>query len=212
MVAVVALVVLVLWVTGRRERAVRAWAAEVGWTYVGSDRALLRRWRGRPFGLGGGRVRELCVGTFDGRAAMSFAYQRQNGQGEVTATFHVLVVELPAPLSTLELTPGDLPQRLAARLGAQDVDLESAEFNEAWRVATPNERFAHAVLHPRLMERLLLPDALGTSLRLEGSDLLTWSPGAPLYDTVEPRLRLLSDLIDSVPRFVWLDHGYDPGN
>lgn len=191
----------------------RAWADSVGWTVVGTDRSLVSRWPGTPFGIGSNRrVSELVVGSFDGRPAMSFAYRYTTGSGKnrSTSTFHVIALALPTYLPRLELTPGNALQRLAARLGAQDIEFESQAFNDAWRVAAPDERFAHSVLHPRLMERLLRPDAARTSLRIEGTDLLSWSPGAPRYDAIGPRLRVLSDVVDAVPRFVWLDHGHDP--
>ena len=124
----------------------------------------------------------------------------------------MVATALPTYLSTLELTPGNPLQRFAARLGAQDIDFESEAFNAAWRIAAPNERFAHSVLHPRLMERLLQPDATGMSLRIEGTDILCWAHGAPRYDLIGPRLRVMSDVVAAVPRFVWLDHGYDPVN
>lgn len=205
--------VLAWWWHRQRMERKRAWAASVGWTVVGTDRSLVRRWHGTPFGVGDSRrVSELVVGRFDGRPAMSFAYRYTTGSGKErqTSTFHVIALGLPAYLPRLELTPGHALQRFAARLGAQDIELESAEFNDAWRVAARDERFAHAVLNPRVMERLLAPDARGMSMRIEGTDILCWSSGLPRYDRIGPRLRVMSSVVAGVPRFVWLDHGHDP--
>lgn len=215
LVLFLAVVGFVWWSHRRRLQRKREWAASVGWVLVGTDRTLPGRWSERPFGVGRRRrVTELVVGTFEGRPAMSFAYRYTTGAGrnQRTLTFHVVAMALPAYLPTLELTPDNALQRFTSRFGAQDIQFESKAFNDAWRIVARDERFAHSVLHPRLMERLLQPDATGMSWRFEGTDVLCWAPGAPRYDLIGPRLRVMSDVVAGVPRFVWLDHGYDPGN
>jgi hypothetical protein len=201
------------WVRHRRLRRLQEWAASVGWTYLGGDRSLVRRWRGRPFDIGDSkRVSELVAGTFAGRPALSFRFECTTGTGKnrSTLTYHVVTTALPTWLPTLELMPENVATRLARALGFPDIELESEEFNRVWRVGAGDHRFAHAVLHPRLMERLLRPDARGMSWRIEGSDILSWSTGAPRTEAIAPRLQVLAAVVDAVPRFVWLDHGHDP--
>lgn len=197
----------------RRERLAREWAARVGWHYVGTDRSLLTRWYHRPFGVGEEqRISELVTGTWAGRTALSFAYGYTTGRGKERQDhlLHVAVLQLPAYLPTVALTPENLATRLAKALGGQDVVVESEAFNKAWRVEAPDARFAHDVVHPRLMERLLQADARGLSLRLEGTDLLCWTTGAPHLDDLARRLGVMTAVVESVPRYVWVDHGYDP--
>lgn len=211
--AVPAVLVAGWWFHRRRQEAVRAWAAGVGWQVVGTDPSLVHRWRGRPFGTGGSRrVSELVVGRFAGRPAMSFCYRYTTGSGKnrSTVTHHVVALGLPTYLPTVELTPDGLGAKVAKAFGGQDIAFESEDFNRVWRVTAPDPRFAHAVVHPRLMERLLRPDAAGLSLRVEGTDVLCWSLGTPRLEAVGPRLQVLTALVEQVPRFVWLDHGYDP--
>lgn len=196
-----------------REKLLRAWAASVGWTYVGSDASLVARWRGEPFGIGSSRrTSEVVTGGYRGRPAVSFAYRYTTGSGKsrTTHTYHVVATTLPAYLSTLELTPDGLGARVAKALGGQDLQLESEAFNQVWRVEAPNPKFASDVVHPRLMERLMRPDARGMCLRIEGTDIVSWRAGASDLGTVASRLDVLGAVIDSVPRFVWQDHGYDP--
>lgn len=209
----VGMVALVLWLNRKREQRLRAWAAAVGWRYVGADHALTRRWRSQPFGTGHSRrAHEVVVGQFRGRPAMSFAYTYRTGSGksESSYTFHVIAVALPAYLSHLELQPEGLAAKLAKTFGTQDIQFESDDFNRAWLVQASNPKFAHDVLHPRTMERLLRPDARGFSFRIEGTDLLLWSSGTQRLDLIAPRLEVASAVIDAIPRFVWQDHGYDP--
>ncbi len=203
-----------LWLEARRRKAVREWAERVGWTYVGSDRSLVGRWRGAPFGTGSSRrTSEVVVGPWQGRQCVSFRYQFTTGSGKnrTTHTYHVVAMALPAYLPTLELTPEGVGARIAKAFGGQDIQFESEDFNRAWRVRAADERFAHAVVHPRLMARLLQGDARGLALRVEGTDVLCWAQGNPNLDGLARRLTVMAAVADAVPRFVWQDHGHDPG-
>ncbi len=202
-----------IWSQRRRTRTIQAWATAAGWRYVGSDPSLVTRWRGTPFGVGHGhQVSDLVTGRFAGRPSMSFTYRYRTGSGkeESTYTFHVVATSLPAYLPNLQLTPEHLGARIARAFGRQDIQFESEDFNRAWRVQAGVERFAHDVLHPRLMERLLQPDAR-MNLRIEATDILCWAPGSTSLSRVAARLGVLAAVVDAVPRFVWQDHGYDPG-
>ena len=203
-----------IWLQVRRRKQIRVWAAASGWTYVGTDPSLARRWRGEPFGRGSSpHVTDLMVGRWGGRPATSFTYTYTTGSGkdESTHTFHVIALALPAYLSTLELTPEGVGTRLARAFGAQDIQFESEDFNRAWRVRASDAKFAHDVLHPRMMERLLAGDAQGLSIWILGTELLCWVPGGADLEAVDERLAVLDAIVDAIPRFVWLEHGYDPG-
>ena len=198
----------------RRRARVIAWAAAKGWTYQDTAPALTRRWQGAPFGVGSSRrATSLLTGTWQGRSATSFSYRYSvsNGKSRSTFTFQVLALGLPVCLPTLELTPEGLGDRIAKAFGGQDLEFESADFNRAWRVTSGDPRFASDVVHPRLMELLLEPGARA-NLRIEGTDIRTWSPGATDLGLIASRLGLLDAVVRSIPRFVWLDHGHDPGN
>lgn len=195
----------------RRVEALRRWATATGWTYVGSDASLVRRWRGQPFGQGHAqRTSDVLVGTFEGARALSFAYAWTTGSGknQTTHTAHVVALGLPATLPWVEVTPQGLGARLAKVFGAQDIDFELQEFNDAFRVASGDARVAHAIIHPRHMEALLAGPRL--PWRIEGADVLTWRLGGTDLATIHPALVALRDVRDAVPRHVWQDHGWDP--
>lgn len=196
-----------------RVKVTKEWAARIGWTYVGSDPSLVGRWRGRPFDIGRSRrTSEVVTGTFQGRQAVSFVYRYTTGSGKnrSTTTHHVVAISLPAYLPTLELTNEGLGAKVAKTFGGQDLEFESEAFNRRWRVEARDAKFAHDVIHPRLMERLLRPDAVGLDLRIEGSDILCWKLGGSDLDAVAGRLAVMSAVADAVPRYIWLDHGHDP--
>lgn len=209
---VIAFVISVLY-QRHREKLARTWAASAGWTFVGVDRSLGSRWAGQPFGVGRARTaKEVLRGTFAERPATSFTYEYTTGAGKSqrTVAHHVVALALPAPLPAVELTHDGVGAGLAKAFGGQDIQFESAAFNERWRVEAADVKSAHDIVHPRLMERLLEPDALGMNLRIEGAHLLCWAGGAQDFDQIARYLTVMTAVVEHVPRFVWLDHGYDP--
>ena len=213
LLAVPGLLVLMYLHQRRRQQAFAAWAAQRGWTYAASDAALTALWSGQPFGVGRSRrATEVLSGTFEGMPVTSFTYRWTTGdrQRQQTETRHVVVVGLPAFLPTLEITPDGVGAKLAKAVGGQDLRFESEEFNRTWRVECRLPKFASDVVHPRLMERLLEADARGESMRIEGTAILTWAYGASNLDTLPYRIGLLLSVLRTIPRHVWLEHGYDP--
>ncbi|MBO3083247.1 hypothetical protein [Cellulomonas fengjieae] len=201
------------WVDKRRNERFRAWARRNGWSYSESEPGLARLSDGQPFGAGGSRTaREVLRGQFESLAALSFTYEWTTGAGKTRRTHyaHVIALALPTSLPSVEVTPEGLGARLGKLVGMQDIGFESDAFNRAYRVAAPDERTGHAIVHPRLMERLLQPDALGTPWRIDGTWILTWDSGKTKVDRLAPRLGLLAAVVRSVPRHVWLEHGHDP--
>ncbi len=192
----------------RRRRAEQRWAAERGWQLRG-DQALAERMLG-VFGLGGRcTVSHLVAGSYAGRPASTFEYVEAGVSASVHV--HVVAISLPVPLPGLRLSPQALGDDLAGALGGQDIAFESADFNRAWRVRAGDATYAHDVVHPRLMERLLAGDAQGLSIWVTGTDVLAWVPGKPDLADVDRRLAVLTAFVEAIPRFVWLDHGHDPG-
>ncbi|WP_028050468.1 DUF3137 domain-containing protein [Cellulomonas sp. URHD0024] len=209
----VAFAALGWWASRKRIERLRVWASANGWTYATSDRSLVDFSRMQPFGVGHAKkATEVLAGRFERLSALSFTYRWTTGSGRdsTTHTAHVVAMVLPAALPTVELTPDGFGAKLAKLVGAQDIQFESDDFNRAFRVASSDPRVAHAIVHPRLMERMLRDDALGSSWRIEGTWILTWATGSTDLDRLASRLALLSSIVRSIPRHVWLDHGFDP--
>jgi len=192
----------------RRRRAEQRWAAQRQWVVRG-DQALAERMLGL-FGVGTScRVSHLIAGGYAGRPAMTFEYWE--GGGNTSVKCHVVAVSLPVRLPGLRLSPEAMTDQVVEAVGGQDIAFESEEFNRAWRVRADDAKFAHDVLHPRMMERLMAGDAQGLSVWVYGSEILCWIPGRADLASVDERLAVLTAVVDAIPRFVWLDHGYDPG-
>jgi hypothetical protein len=203
----------------KRREALFAWCALHGWTYARSDDSLTWRWHGTPFGVGERRRAEnVLQGTVGSRPALAFDYSYQtsstDSKGNRTTTTHrfavVVVGGLPVPLPRLEVTPDNVLKRAAAAigLGAEDIHLESDDFNRRFRVTCPDRKLAFDVLHPRLMQMLLHAPAV--AWRFDGTELVSWDSGRVAPDEALVRAMMLSSVVDAVPTFVWKDRGYDP--
>ncbi|WP_159618068.1 hypothetical protein [Ruania rhizosphaerae] len=197
----------------RREHLAR-WAAARGWRYTPSAPHLVSRWRSEPFGRGSSRrATNVLSGDFHGRHVVSMTYKYTTGSGKnrSTHTFHVIAMHLPAPLPWLQLSPEGMGDSIAKFFGGQDIEFESEAFNDAWRVKAPPGQYAYDVIHPRMMERLMQPDALRRTISIEGQDILMNVSGRQQEQYIDAYANLLYGIVDQVPRHVWLRAGYDPG-
>lgn len=202
----------------KRRSLLVQWAAANNWTFAARDDSWCVRWQGEPFGNGNNRkARNVLTGQWKGRPFSSFDYSydtyTSNGQGgERTEThyFAVSAVTLPTYLPRLQVTPENLLTRLGNALGLSDIELESEDFNRAFRVSANDPKFASDVLNARTMEMLLARPHF--SWRIEGTDILCWSSGEQHPAEVTARVATMLDVVNGIPSFVWHDNGYDAGS
>ncbi len=210
-------------------QAMVTWARSVGWAPMRDGRAPMEQWPGLaayleqerrprppsvadawrlpPFGLGPAVVEGLLVGRYCGRLAVTFEYGTAQG-AQLRATqvrYHVVAIQLPAALPTVWFAPRwvDAP----AVGDGREVLFESAEFNDGWRVTGDDPRFVHAAVTPLVMRRLLQPDAAGLELRIEGGSVVHWRLARPDPESTDRALRVLADVVEALPPFVWQEYG-----
>lgn len=202
------------WYWGKKQReAAQAWAASRGWTYTRTVPELVQRWGSAPFRRGHSRrTQNVLTGSFHGMHVVSFQYQFTTGSGKnrSTHTYHVVSLSLPARLPWLSLTPDGAGAGVAKFFGGQDLNFESQAFNDAWRVQGPEGRFAYDFIHPRMMDRLMAPDALGRSITVEGNDIFIAVSGSQRLEAIDVYVNTLYGIQDLIPRHLWLNVGYDP--
>lgn len=203
------------WLSNKKRReAAQAFAASRGWTYTANVPGLVDRWRSAPFGIGSSRrASNVLTGAFHGRQVVSFDYQYTTGSGKNRSTsyFHVLALSLPAALPWLRLSPDGAGAAMARFFGGQDIDFESGAFNEAWRVqASPPPQYAYDFVHPRMIDRLMAPDAVGKTITVEGADIMLVVSGHQVLEAIDLYANLLYGIDDLIPRHLWLKVGYDP--
>jgi hypothetical protein len=224
-IGVVAVVGAVLWWAARavahdeRKHSVSWWSARNGFRYTTGTPQLLGHLRGAPFDRGTSRdVQDLLTGQLAGRPAMllqfSWYHLPSGSQSESTGTSGIrsgicaaAVIELPGPVPDLFVRR----ETTADRARGRDLQLESEQFNAAFRITGTVDKFSYDVLNPRVMQWLLTdPRARRFSFRLAGPMLVVWQE-----QQVDGALQLgeLADfaatLFGMVPDFVYRD-GYRP--
>jgi hypothetical protein len=197
----------------RRRAAALAFTQAHGWTFTEEVPALVARWRSAPFGQGRRqRATNVITGAFHGRQIVSFDYQYTTGSGknQTTWAYHVVALSLPVPLPWLQLSPDGAGAAVDKLFGGQDVEFESEAFNKAWRVEAPPGQYAYDFIHPRMMDRLMAPDAVGKQITVEGADIMLAVRGKQVLEAVDVYVNLLYGIADLIPRHLWLKVGYDP--
>lgn len=202
----------------KRREQFAAFAASQGWSYVAADNRLTGQWNGEPFGYGDHRrALNVVTGPFQGRHIVAFDYsyqthtQGRNGRRTTTThKFGVVAMQMPGALPYLQIEhEGIFGGAVANALGFRDIQFESEQFNRTFRVKAADDRFGHAVVHPRMMEMLLARGEIGW--RIDGNTVLGWSRGSHDPNQLMWRLDLLKQVIDHVPPYVWRDYaGVDP--
>ncbi|WP_062467326.1 hypothetical protein [Demequina maris] len=193
----------------------RAWAASRGWTWTARDDSVAELLGTRPFGMGDEReAREIITGSRDGRPFQAFRYvvveHSRDSKGRRRTTrddYQVVWVTLPRGLPALRFAPDDAFQRVLTGLGWGDVDTESHEFNQRWRVSSRDDAYAHAILAPHVIDELLRPAWAGATVVVEGRFVAVVRRGYPDLRTLDATLDRLEALTGTIPPFVLADYG-----
>ncbi len=194
-------------------RDLQAFARLHGWTYMSRSNAPAGRYHVRPFGVGHSQsYRSVASGEFAGAQCTTFTYRFETGSGKERTT-HVYTIDtvgLQGWLPRLELSPEGVGSKLAKAFGGQDLEMESAAFNARWRVKASDQRFAYAVLHPRMLEHLLTQQATGMGLNIDGSAVVGWRVGSHGPADLAERFSLLVGFARRIPEHVWREFHGDP--
>ena len=195
----------------RRRAALGAYAAHRGWSFEAGDDAWAYIAEGEPFGEGHGRTaRYVMRGPYAGLTSVVFDYKWVTGTGNQRRTHRagVYAVGLPAGLPWVHIRSEHMLDKAARLFGGQDIDLESEEFNRAFRVQAGDERFAYDLLNARTMEALLPAQAL--IVQVADRYLVATLAGGLDLDCVDYNLGLLVGMVERLPDYVWTDRGAQP--
>ncbi|WP_430868142.1 hypothetical protein [Demequina aurantiaca] len=178
-----------------------------GWDFAPRTTEYNSRFASAPFAVGGDRQQlDVLRGKLNGLECATFTHVYETGGDEPADKrkhpFQVTLVELPVNLPRLELIPESLAQRVAKTVGAMDIDFESEAFNRRWRVRAADRKYAHDVLDPRMLERLIQPDAEGAMIRIEGGAVMTWQSGRVGVEGLATRLGVLTAIARRIPDHV----------
>lgn len=214
-IALAGLIAYLAWLQEKKRReALGALAQQLGWRFDPShDRAhddeyehfeVFRRGHSRSaFNTLWGSI-EVDDRTYTAKMG-DFRYKVTQSSGKSTSTrtyrFSYLIVHLPFPsVPDLLVRREGIFDKLAGAFGFDDIDFESEEFSRRFHVKSPDKRFAYDVVHPRMMEFLLIGDPPTIDIE-RGRCCITdgsrrWKP----HD-FKHRLRWLTEFFDR-----WPDH------
>ena len=195
------------WRAARHGDEAREFAATHGWEYVPRTYEYNSRFWAYPFSEGEARRQESVLrGTYDGQRCATFSHvfetRSDKDSAPVTHAFQVTLAELPVALPRIDIVPQNAYQQVLKALGGRDVEVESHAFNERWRVRANDARYAHAVLDPRMVERLTWLDVEGASIRIEGAAVYVWGSGRRGTEDLAKRLGIVTAVARRVPAHV----------
>lgn len=174
-------------------------------TAAGRLPAVLRRSTGRP-----DAACHAVRGEFRGASAMSWNHsywagveaqddRRRQGITETSSPrlfdMRVVALELAAELPPMRFMPEPAEDREGLGRG---LGFESEQFNRTWRVHAVDQRLAHALIHPRMME-LLMRLEMQRAYRITGRHLMTWRRGTQEVAQIETDLERLSAIRELIP-------------
>ncbi len=194
-----------------RQSVVAGYAASRGWTLVAADHRWTALAEGEPFGVGYyRRAEKILIGPWRGYMVTVFDYRFTVGWGKGTRTRRksACAVALPASLPSVHIRPEGVGDGVARLVGGQDFDVESEDFNRAYRVQSADPRFASALLNPRTVEHLLAAGPI--VVEVCGRNIVSTTDGRVDLRAIDARLALLTGMCERLPRYVWSDRGVLP--
>ncbi len=199
----------------RRVMAMRRWAQGRDWQLdvLSDDRTLPGR--GFPFALGGVHsVRESAGGGHRGRDALVVYYTVATSEAPnaLQYDFTIVAVGADADFPVTVAHPRRGASLLKDLIGLESVKVESADFDRRWRVVGIDTRAAHAILEPRVIERLTAPGASHRAITWDSNAIMTVRDGCVVnWTEIERELDLLADLALLVPRYMAREGGSTAG-
>jgi hypothetical protein len=201
---------------GRQTNAMAKFANVNKWQFEFETGEYRRVFQSFPFNQGFDPRDVNCIsGPFNGRQCSTFTHEYEIGTRNDKNTsnrrerWQITAVKLDYPLQTIDILPDDTLAKSAKLFGGQDIDFESADFNAKWRVVGRNLKYAHDIVHPRMMERLLRPDAEGLAIRIEGPYVLCWQWNRRGPADLARRLGVLTSIAKLIPAFVLREFEYE---
>jgi hypothetical protein len=193
----------------KRQRAVATHALHLadsqGWRYQQEDVELERGWEKRPFGS----VKRLTAspaasGPTTRGVLGGVAYLEGDlGVWPLFRVFSSRVVwaALPPGVPQMSIVRHNFRSRVAEMAGWGAVEVESDQFNRAWRVTASDPRAAHALLTPVVIDVLNNIAIEGITFLLDGERVVLWDDGRAKEVDLDARLELVDHLAAAVPHF-----------
>ncbi|MGV9415022.1 DUF3137 domain-containing protein [Nocardia sp. NPDC003693] len=195
-----------------RKRWTAGWARANGFDYRRTSDRAVPNWNFPPFTIGRARrfrVRDDMSGTVGGYAASFFHLTWLHNNRVNVSTHYRNVFTLALPAALPRLTMGAV---IDTTIGDR-VEFESADFNRQFYVYCKDPAFAHAVLTPRTIDKLVdlarrhSGAVTVTKFEIAGAELVAITTLGNRPDEITGVFSAMHVLAEGIPRFVWNDYG-----
>lgn len=181
---------------------VQAEIADTDLSFVERDNSLFVGLTVNPFELGLRRSANEVLRNEAGTFA-SFTYRWSTGSSKRNEhTRRVTWIKAGPVLPRLEVEPDTAVAKVRTAVEGGDHDVELSDFNKAWSVRASDDRVGHAVLHPRMIERLMKDDLYGRTVFFEDGRIGVVDYVIQLADLADHAVvtrALLEQLADLIP-------------
>lgn len=197
------------WVDRAQARLAReqAGAERYGW-HPGADADGQLHAAGCRIFAPDGQLRRILVGEYQGRPIRmaEFVHTTRGRYLPTTWVNHLIAVELPVRLPELSIGREVVVGDGTIEPGMVRVEVESEAFNRRFRVVGADERYASAMLHPRMMEWLL--DRPPLDVRVSDNLVVAYAAKPWTVPRALTALPVLSGFVDLIPPFVLADYAH----
>lgn len=175
---------------------------------------FLSRFQGfEPFGKGHSPMVENLIYGKKGEldwAIFDYSYKETHSNGKTTSTstypFTVAVSRMPVLLPPLTLRPENFFNRIGTKLGMQDIQFESEEFNRKYLVQCQDPKGAFDVLHPQAIQLLMgMPSRLW---QMAGYQILLVQSGHADVSAIAEMVSEIEAFCSLLPAYVKEDRGF----
>jgi len=201
----------------RREKELREWTRSKGFTYSATE--ALMKFHCQPFEcLQKGDYcysYNIIEGTSGNRPFRAFdyyyRYESSSSDGESWSPglwlmgkdrtdhhFSAVVIEAGIPLKPLFIRPEGFFDKVTEFVGLDDIDFESTEFSQRFRVKSPDRRWAYDVVHQKAMELMLAHP--GFLIDFRGSQVIAYYHDK-MFSLAEfdSALKVVTGIVDYLP-------------
>ena len=199
------LIIYGIYASGKRRKELAAWAMSKGLNFSAEhDDSFENRYPGFDcLRRGDSRYAyNMMSGTLDGREFIGCDYHYATGGGKSRTHHHfsMVLVKSPIRLEPLFIRPETLSDKIAAFVGFDDIDFESAEFSQKFYVKSPNKKWAYDIIHPQMMEFLLSSPEY--SIQFDLLSVIAYRDTLFSIEDFEAAAALVNGMFERIPDYV----------
>ena len=197
----------------KRREEMASFALQHGLSFSAEDTVGVLGWPFSLFAKGDGRgVENVASGQWKGKHSVTaFDYwyytESTDSKGHTSRSyqrFSCATIDVAAAFPHLEIAREGLFTRLADRLGMEDIEFESPEFNRRYNVKAGERRFAFELLDGKML-RWLVDFDQGLAYEVAGNKVLAYRKRQGAAGMM-PLIETLLMFRERIPRVAWNLH------